>query len=174
MHRMTLISIHKRICKIWFGLGPVGVGVSNAYVPNPKILVSNKVYSLVRNHESGKVTALWPGSSLHYIQTLAENRWEDYIWEYHGSRYDYWQQGLSWIEDPLVDSLGRAEAEALHSSSMPTKDSDISFYLQECSPLPSPPSVKDECSVEDVIVEQAMETKLSDFVQTNVSAAIPV
>lgn len=174
MSRMTLISIHKRICKIWFGLGPAGVGVSKAYVPNTRIIVSNKVYFLVRNYESGKLTALWPGSSLHYIQTLAENRWEDYTWEYHGNRYDHWQQGLSWIEDPLVDSLGRAEAEALHSSSMPTKDSDISFYLQAYSPLPSPPPVKDERSVEELAVQHIVDTKLSEFFQPNVSTTIPV
>lgn len=157
-----------------FWTGTCRSGVSNTYIFNMKIIGSNKVYFLVRNYESRKVTALWSGSSLHYIQTLAENRWEDYTWEYHGNRYDHWQQGLSWIEEPLVDSLGRAESEALHSSSMPTKHSDISFDLWESNPLPSPPSVKDERPVEDVAVEQVVETKLSELVQTNVSAAIPV
>lgn len=174
MPRMTLTSTHKRICKIWFGLERAGVSVSNTYLSSMKIIGSYKVYCLVRNYESGKVTALWPGSSLHYIQTLAENRWEDYAWEYHGNRYDHWQQGLSWIEEPLVDSLGRAEAEALHSSTMQTKDSDISFYLQEYSPLPPPPPVKDERSTEDLAVEQVVETKLSGIFQPNTSTTIPV
>jgi hypothetical protein len=120
------------------------------------------------------VTALWPESSFHYIQTLAENRWEDSAWEYHGNHYHHWQQGLSWIEEPLVDSLGHAEAEALHSSSMPTKDSDISFHLQEYSPLPSPPPVMDERSMKELAVEHVVETKLSEFFQPNVPITIPV
>jgi hypothetical protein len=74
----------------------------------------------------------------------------------------------------LADSLGRAEAEALHSSSMPTKDSDISFYLQEYSPLPPPPPVKDERSTEDMAVKQVVETKFSGFFQPNASTTIPV
>ncbi|EED19230.1 hypothetical protein TSTA_025470 [Talaromyces stipitatus ATCC 10500] len=121
---------------------------------------------------------VWTGtyrrSTLHYIQTLAENRWEDYAWEYHGNRYDYWEQGLSWIEEPLADSLGRDEAEALHSSTIPTKDSDISFYLRESSPLPSSLGVKDECLLEELAIEQVVETKLSEIIQPSVPTSIPV
>nr|AFO67568.1 putative FAD-containing monooxygenase [Epichloe inebrians] len=56
--------------------------------------------SWYKSGRDGKITALWPGSSLHYMQVLAEDRWEDYNWVYKRPRYDYWCNGLSWIEDP--------------------------------------------------------------------------
>ncbi|KAF9883608.1 hypothetical protein FE257_003115 [Aspergillus nanangensis] len=87
---------------------------------------------------NGKVSALYPGSSLHYMQTLSENRWEDYIWEYNGrTRFEYWGHGLSWIEEPGADALGLQERDSLlTASSVPRADSDFSFYLWECPPLP--------------------------------------
>ncbi|KAH7009858.1 hypothetical protein EDB80DRAFT_838797 [Ilyonectria destructans] len=86
---------------------------------------------------NGKVTALWPGSSLHYIQVLAENRWEDYNWAYEGERYAYWGHGISWVESPELDPLGLEEQESLkYSTTIPGKDSDLSFYLWKSPPLP--------------------------------------
>ncbi|KAJ6182618.1 hypothetical protein N7485_001260, partial [Penicillium canescens] len=80
---------------------------------------------------NGKVTALYPGSSLHYMQTLSENRWEDYIWTYQGrTRFEYWGAGLSWIEAPERDPLGIAEREAFaQTTSVPKKGADRSFYI---------------------------------------------
>lgn len=57
---------------------------------------------------SGKIAALWPGSSLHYRQVLESNRWEDYEWKYAGNRFSFWGRGLSDLEtsvdtDPAVD-----------------------------------------------------------------------
>lgn len=88
---------------------------------------------------NGKVTALYPGSSLHYMQTLSENRWEDYIWTYQGrTRFDYWGPGLSWIEEPERDPLGLAERETFaQTTSVPKKGSDHSFYIWDGEPLPS-------------------------------------
>ncbi|KAJ9144148.1 Monooxygenase [Pleurostoma richardsiae] len=95
----------------------------------------------------GRVSALWPGSSLHYIQALAENRWEDYQWGYEGERYEYWRHGLSWIEDPETDPLGLDEQESLRTcSTIPKKDSDLAFYIRKSPPLPhsSIPNLKEE------------------------------
>ncbi|KAL2816974.1 FAD/NAD(P)-binding domain-containing protein [Aspergillus granulosus] len=91
--------------------------------------------SWFKNNKTGKVTALWPGSSLHYMQTLAEDRWEDYNWEFEGHRFDYLRGGFSWIEDPTGDVLGREESEAWRMSTVPNKGSDLSFYLVDAVPL---------------------------------------
>jgi cation diffusion facilitator CzcD-associated flavoprotein CzcO len=91
--------------------------------------------SWFKNNKSGKITALWPGSSLHYMQTLAEDRWEDYNWDFHASRFDYLGRGFSWIEDPAGDLLGREESEKWRMSTMPNKGSDLSYYLVDAVPL---------------------------------------
>lgn len=39
--------------------------------------------SWYKNHETGKVFAIWPGSSLHFMQVLANPRYEDYEITYH-------------------------------------------------------------------------------------------
>ena len=48
--------------------------------------------------QSGKVTAVWPGSSLHYQEVLGQNRWEDWNWTYPKRRYSIWGKGQSAIE----------------------------------------------------------------------------
>ncbi|SCO55607.1 related to monooxigenase [Fusarium fujikuroi] len=86
---------------------------------------------------NGKVTGLWPGSSLHYIQVLSEDRWEDYEWTHESERYSYWGHGLSWIEEPGLDPLGASKQDMIEAmTTLPKKDSDLSFYLWESSPLP--------------------------------------
>lgn len=65
--------------------------------------------------KSGKVTAIWPGSSLHYIQTLEANRWEDWNLKYQGNRYEWWGPGFS-----------KVEAEA---------DGDLAYYIKQHEPL---------------------------------------
>jgi hypothetical protein len=73
------------------------------------------------------------------MQTLSENRWEDYIWTYQGrTRFEYWGAGLSWIEEPERDPLGMAERETFaQTTSVPKKGSDHSFYIWDGEPLPS-------------------------------------
>ncbi|KAE9570397.1 FAD-binding monooxygenase [Colletotrichum fructicola] len=86
---------------------------------------------------NGKVSALWCGSSLHYMQSLAEDRWEDYEWRFDGNRYAYWGNGFSWIEKPELDPIGIDERE--YSKTMTTiaqRSSDLSFYLGKADPLP--------------------------------------
>ncbi|KAF5316157.1 hypothetical protein D9619_006298 [Psilocybe cf. subviscida] len=50
------------------------------------------------NSISGKVTALWPGSTLHYLEALAEPRYEDWDFTYTGNRFAYLGNGYSQAE----------------------------------------------------------------------------
>lgn len=55
----------------------------------------------------GKITALWPGSTLHYIEALREIRFEDWeiAYEKGVNRYDYLGNGHSQTElDPSADT----------------------------------------------------------------------
>ena len=52
----------------------------------------------------GPVTALWPGSTLHYIETLMELRLEDWDVKYSGNRFAWLGNGYSQTEiDPTAD-----------------------------------------------------------------------
>jgi len=52
----------------------------------------------------GPVTALWPGSTLHYIEALMELRLEDWHVEYNGNRFAWLGNGYSQTEvDPTAD-----------------------------------------------------------------------
>lgn len=83
------------------------------------------------------MTAVWPGSSLHYIQVLSEGRWEDYSWKYRGNRYSHWHRGTSWIEKPQLDPLGLQErAWLLTANTVARPDSDLSYYLWKSAPIP--------------------------------------
>ncbi|CAI6336779.1 unnamed protein product [Periconia digitata] len=47
---------------------------------------------------------LWPGSGLHYMETISAVRWEDYDVRYKGNRYAWLGNGFSQIEtDPECD-----------------------------------------------------------------------
>ncbi|KAL4989397.1 hypothetical protein BDW68DRAFT_186427 [Aspergillus falconensis] len=47
---------------------------------------------------NGRVTALWPGSSLHAMKALATPRWEDYTYDYVNDNPNGWL-GDGWAED---------------------------------------------------------------------------
>ncbi|KAF7770364.1 hypothetical protein Agabi119p4_6338 [Agaricus bisporus var. burnettii] len=52
---------------------------------------------------SEKVTALWPGSTLHYMESLAEPRYEDWNFTYVGkNRFAYLGNGFSQAESDLT------------------------------------------------------------------------
>jgi hypothetical protein len=52
----------------------------------------------------GPVTALWPGSTLHYIEALQELRLEDWDVKYTGNRFAWLGNGYSQTEiDPTAD-----------------------------------------------------------------------
>lgn len=101
------------------------------------MLPATNLSPLVKKGTNGKVTAIWPGSSLHYMQCLAEDRWEDYYWQYDTERYAYWGQGISWIENLELDPLG-LKIKEYHSNmtTIPDRDSDLSFYLHKDAPIP--------------------------------------
>ncbi|KAI1874170.1 uncharacterized protein JN550_002749 [Neoarthrinium moseri] len=93
--------------------------------------------SWFKSEVDGHITALWPGSALHYIQTLAEDRFCDYSWTYRRNRFAYWQDGFSWIEQPDADALGLAFAEARREMpTLPRQGADWSFWLTEAQALP--------------------------------------
>lgn len=69
--------------------------------------------------ETGRISAVWPGSSLHYRQVLESNRWEDYDWRYRGNRFAHWGLGFSNIEK-MPDSVER----------------DFAYYITSHEPLP--------------------------------------
>lgn len=47
-----------------------------------KTVFVDECRSWYRSGKSGKVTGLWPGSSLHCIEALRAPRWEDFEYEY--------------------------------------------------------------------------------------------
>ncbi|OQV03451.1 hypothetical protein CLAIMM_08494 [Cladophialophora immunda] len=53
--------------------------------------------SWFKNHH-GRVTAIWPGSGLHYREFLESDRWEDFEWRYSTNQFTYWGQGFSHLE----------------------------------------------------------------------------
>jgi hypothetical protein len=46
----------------------------------------------------GKITALWPGSTLHYMEALSELRLEDWDVKYEGNRFAWLGNGYSQCE----------------------------------------------------------------------------
>ncbi|KAH8897442.1 FAD/NAD(P)-binding domain-containing protein [Thozetella sp. PMI_491] len=85
----------------------------------------------------GPVSALWPGSALHYMQTLAEDRWHDYTWTFRENRFAHWERGFSWLQAPELDPLGMGLADArINMTTIPRKGDDLAFYLVDHPPLP--------------------------------------
>jgi hypothetical protein len=60
--------------------------------------------SWYKNRPDGPITALWPGSTLHYIEALMELRVEDFDIKYAGNRFAWLGNGYSQTElDPTAD-----------------------------------------------------------------------
>ncbi|TKA40664.1 hypothetical protein B0A49_13445, partial [Cryomyces minteri] len=56
------------------------------------------------NSASARVSALWPGSTLHYIEMMRETRYEDWDFKYDGNRFAFMGNGYSQTElDPTCD-----------------------------------------------------------------------
>jgi hypothetical protein len=54
----------------------------------------------------GPVTAIWPGSRLHWFEALKEPRWEDFDVTYAGNRFGYLGNGYTGAElDPRGDAV---------------------------------------------------------------------
>lgn len=61
--------------------------------------------SWYKSPQSGKITALWPGSTLHYMETLTSPRYDDFEVKYRGNRFAYLGDGFSQTElHPAVDA----------------------------------------------------------------------
>ncbi|KAH9479351.1 Putative sterigmatocystin biosynthesis monooxygenase stcW [Psilocybe cubensis] len=50
------------------------------------------------NSVTGKVTALWPGSTMHYLEAIAEPRYDDWDVKYNGNRFAFLGNGYSRTE----------------------------------------------------------------------------
>ncbi|KAF9889894.1 hypothetical protein FE257_006766 [Aspergillus nanangensis] len=59
------------------------------------------------NTADGKIIALWPGSTLHYIDTLEQVRYEDFKVGYFGNRFGYLGNGMTKLESAGDADLGR-------------------------------------------------------------------
>lgn len=65
----------------------------------PKTVWSDPCKSWYKSGSSNdKVTALWPGSTLHYLETIRQVRFEDWRFEYEGNRFTYLGNGQSQTE----------------------------------------------------------------------------
>jgi hypothetical protein len=76
-----------------------------------KTVWTTSCQSWYKDPHTGKVTALWPGSTTHYLQALSDIRYDDYHVSYHGNRFSYLGNGFSQLE--------------LH----PTED--VAFYVRD-------------------------------------------
>lgn len=71
--------------------------------------------------DKSKVTALWPGSQLHFLETLSHRSWEDWKFEHIGNRFDYLGDGFSTVE---------------------ANDLDYAWYISNKDESPIDPSLK--------------------------------
>jgi hypothetical protein len=54
---------------------------------------------------SGKVTSLWPGSTMHYVDAIAEPRYEDWDFKYTGNQFAFLGNGFSQTEGDTTADL---------------------------------------------------------------------
>jgi hypothetical protein len=75
----------------------------NAYMP--RTVWTENCRSWYKNgSEDGRVTALWPGSSLHYMEAMEFPRYDDFVVTYTGNRFSWMGNGYSQTEmDPNAD-----------------------------------------------------------------------
>jgi hypothetical protein len=92
-------------------------GYLDAYFP--RTVHVDGCTSWYKNKTNGKVTGLWPGSSLHARATLMHPRWEDYEYEMVEGK-----GGMAW----LGNGWTMADQER----------GDLSFYLDEVDVPPVP------------------------------------
>jgi len=72
---------------------------SDAFFPDT--VFAEKCRSWYKNGTvDGRVTAVWPGSTLHYLKAIQHPRWEDYNYQYldHSSRFSYFGNGKTRTE----------------------------------------------------------------------------
>lgn len=84
-----------------------------------RMVWTGSCHSWFKNSDE-KVTAVWPGSGLHYREFLESDRWEDWDWRYTNNRFRYWGLGLSSVE----------------TSDDKYMEKDLSYYIQSYPNLP--------------------------------------
>ncbi|KAF2179966.1 FAD/NAD(P)-binding domain-containing protein [Zopfia rhizophila CBS 207.26] len=69
----------------------------------PRTVWSGNCRSWYKNGTvDGRVTAIWPGSSLHFMDVLKNPRWEDFKWTYDsGNRFSF--LGNGYVNSPTVN-----------------------------------------------------------------------
>ena len=75
---------------------------------------------------SGRILALWPGSTLHYLEALKEPRWEDWKFTLEAGRNRF-----EWLGN------GHSTAETIGS--------DLSYYICNQDDSPIDPVLKKPC-----------------------------
>lgn len=62
----------------------------------------------------GRVAAVWPGSTLHFLEALKDPRWEDYEYVHldKNSRFSYLGNGTTWLEVNNGDRAGHVRQRA--------------------------------------------------------------
>ncbi|KAF9562680.1 FAD/NAD(P)-binding domain-containing protein [Agrocybe pediades] len=76
----------------------------NAFMKN--MVWSQNCRSWYKNKAAadGNVTVIWPGSTLHFLEAMADPRYEDWEFKYQGNRFAYLGNGYSQTEsDPESD-----------------------------------------------------------------------
>ena len=84
-------------------LEPKRAAIEDSYVHTHELLKrtawSSTCSSWFKNGKKhGPVTAIWPGSRLHYFESLKEPRYEDFDIEYLGNRFAYMGNGYTHAE----------------------------------------------------------------------------
>src|ERR1700733_8158779 len=61
-------------------------------------ILSEDCGSWYKNSISGKVSGVWPGSTLHYLEAISEVRYDDWNITYSGNRFAFFGNGFSQTE----------------------------------------------------------------------------
>lgn len=95
-----------------------------------------------KNSETGKVTALWPGSTLHYLEALAHPRYDDFEVQYASrNRFAYLGNGFSQRQlDPTADLayyLREKDEGSVFADTMSTRNAkDLGDLLTQMPKMP--------------------------------------
>ena len=87
-------------------LAPSAKAIEDSYIHTHELLKrtawSSACSSWFKNgRKHGPVTAIWPGSRLHYFEVMKEPRFEDFDIDYRGNRFAYMGNGYTSTElDP--------------------------------------------------------------------------
>ena len=84
--------------------------------------------SWYKDNNTGRVNAVWPGSSLHYIEMVETPRWEDYNINYENPHNMFAFMGLGFTQNQVVENgdlspyLNKVELEEKFYTFEPSED----------------------------------------------------